>query len=597
MANTIKSYVILRNDDEAKWTSSTVILKKGEVALSLDGNGKYSIKVGDGVNKWADLPFVIADSKDVKDWAKQDSKPEYDANEIKNLETLIQEKIIALTPPDTNTTYKLVEIEALEDRTKYQLYQYNPLEGDWKAVDESAIIEIRTPTGDVSSEKIQELEASIQEVKDTATQNQTRIEEVDAVAVQVRELSTQTEGRVSNLETEVTSVKETVTENQSKIEKIEQSGVSSNPVNISVTEGTIDDIETDKASAGDIGIVRNLIDGTTDKYVISTYVWDGQKWNAASGSYTADTVYFDKDITVTTAVGNITLTDGNATIPAKGKSLSELFEIMYCKEDTTNLVTKKPTLTFTNPRIDWNMHGYNGGVSRNIGVKFTDGTYKYGPTPGCTAETCNLTCSSGDTFTGISIENSSIHTNEFNFTFSGNTKYTITATANYTAAVNAPNSNLGNACSDQTIQAGTATTAKADIFGSYIPLFYGFRYSDGEDDRVLINDDFSNFETWWFFSMNYTKDLEAYNKTYIKTATAEKSWRQFIYAIPQVDGYSKKLSNITDANGLPVPFKTIGDKVIDFSAEEDGSMTITYTVYMVSFDADYDTLKLNFEFS
>lgn len=93
MANIIKSFVILRNDTEERWSNSSVILKKGEIALSLnESSNTYSIKVGDNVHRWSELPFVTANSKDVSEWAKQTTKPEYTYDEISGLVDYIEEK-------------------------------------------------------------------------------------------------------------------------------------------------------------------------------------------------------------------------------------------------------------------------------------------------------------------------------------------------------------------------------------------------------------------------------------------------------------------------------------------------------------------------
>lgn len=94
MANIIKSFVILRNDTEERWGNSSVILKKGEIALSLnESSNTYSIKVGDNVHRWSELPFVSANSKDVSEWAKQTTKPEYSYDEINGLVDYIESKI------------------------------------------------------------------------------------------------------------------------------------------------------------------------------------------------------------------------------------------------------------------------------------------------------------------------------------------------------------------------------------------------------------------------------------------------------------------------------------------------------------------------
>lgn len=56
MATTLKKVQILtKNDKLSNWNDSTLVLGKGEVALGLDDNGKYHIRVGDGTKTWSQL--------------------------------------------------------------------------------------------------------------------------------------------------------------------------------------------------------------------------------------------------------------------------------------------------------------------------------------------------------------------------------------------------------------------------------------------------------------------------------------------------------------------------------------------------------------
>lgn len=60
------------------------------------------LKMGDGVTAFKNLPYVTALAGDVPEWAKATTKPEYNASEIKNLDTYISGKV-----QDTDTQYKL----------------------------------------------------------------------------------------------------------------------------------------------------------------------------------------------------------------------------------------------------------------------------------------------------------------------------------------------------------------------------------------------------------------------------------------------------------------------------------------------------------
>ena len=60
------------------------------------------LKLGDGTTAFNDLPYITALAGDVPEWAKAATKPEYDATEIKNIDTYIAGKV-----QDTDTQYKL----------------------------------------------------------------------------------------------------------------------------------------------------------------------------------------------------------------------------------------------------------------------------------------------------------------------------------------------------------------------------------------------------------------------------------------------------------------------------------------------------------
>ena len=100
----LNTRIVLKNDDLATWNSSSIILKKGEIALaavSSATNGNYEVptylmKVGDGVSTFANLKWVAAAAADVYDWAKKENPTieELPANlktAIKNLQSAVGE--------------------------------------------------------------------------------------------------------------------------------------------------------------------------------------------------------------------------------------------------------------------------------------------------------------------------------------------------------------------------------------------------------------------------------------------------------------------------------------------------------------------------
>ena len=91
---TILTRIINKNASLNEWMSSTLPLKKGEIALAYietkqtatDANGKitvqyvptYLMKVGDGTHAFKDLNWLAAPASDVYDWAKKAALDEND---------------------------------------------------------------------------------------------------------------------------------------------------------------------------------------------------------------------------------------------------------------------------------------------------------------------------------------------------------------------------------------------------------------------------------------------------------------------------------------------------------------------------------------
>lgn len=110
----LNTRIALRYDTYENWMSSTVILKKGEVAIATiptgdtSGSSQYLpavlMKVGDGDHTFKDLKWTQAVAADVPTWAKQANKPIYAAAEITGLADYISGEI-----QDTDTQYTLVK--------------------------------------------------------------------------------------------------------------------------------------------------------------------------------------------------------------------------------------------------------------------------------------------------------------------------------------------------------------------------------------------------------------------------------------------------------------------------------------------------------
>ena len=177
------------------------------------------------------------------------------------------------------------------------------------------------------------------------------------------------------------------------------------------------------------------------------------------GNYNAENVYFAKDLITTSAIGNITLTNGQATIAAEGKNLKQVFETIFVKE-------KNPTVT--QPSVSVSL---NGAGAKEVGTKitpsynatFNKGSYEYGPDTGLTA-TWAVKDSRNEEGTAAAGSFSELEVGD-------NTNYTVTATATYGAGAT-PLTNIGNPYAAGAIVAGSKSGASSAITG-YRNSFYG----------------------------------------------------------------------------------------------------------------------------
>lgn len=209
--------------------------------------------------------------------------------------------------------------------------------------------------------------------------------------------------------------------------------------------------------AGDLAIVKRAIAG--DKFQYTGYAYNGSEWAAMDGNYNAENVYFAKDLITTSAIGNITLTNGQATIAAEGKNLKQVFETIFVKE-------KNPTVT--QPSVSVSL---SGAGAKEVGTKvtpsynatFNKGSYEYGPDTGLAA-TWAVKDTRNEEGTAAAGSFSELEVGD-------NTNYTVTATATYGAGAT-PLTNIGNPYAAGAIVAGSKNGTSSAITG-YRNSFYG----------------------------------------------------------------------------------------------------------------------------
>lgn len=224
--------------------------------------------------------------------------------------------------------------------------------------------------------------------------------------------------------------------------------------------------------SGDIVIIKRVI--ASDKYQYTAYVYNGISWCAMDGNYNAENVYFDKDLVTTSAVGNITLTNGQATIAAAGKNLKQVFDTIFVKE-------KNPSVT--QPSVSVSLAGAG---AKEVGTKvtpsytatFNAGKYEFGPATGCSITSWSVTDTNNaeplNTATGSFAE----------ITVADDTNYKVTATGNFSEGA-IPVTNVGNEYASGKIVAGSKSATSSAITG-YRNSFYGTLTEKGELTSDII---------------------------------------------------------------------------------------------------------------
>lgn len=173
----LQSRLQLKYDTLSNWLNSTFIPLSGEVCIATVPTGTTTtgviappatlMKIGDGTNKFADLPWLQAVSSDIYEWAKASTKPTYNASEIVDLSSFIAGKV-----QDTNTTYQLVQTTGNE-------YEYVLQAKELGATKWTTVSTLTIPNETAQIEALEELVGSTA----VSTQITNAINALDATAV------------------------------------------------------------------------------------------------------------------------------------------------------------------------------------------------------------------------------------------------------------------------------------------------------------------------------------------------------------------------------------------------------------------------------
>ena len=274
-------------------------------------------------------------------------------------------------------------------------------------------------------------------------------------------------------------------------------------------------------------------------------------------SLMADKVFFADDLTTTTAIGNIELENGQATIPAKGKNLVEVWNAIYVKESN-------PTVTQPSVSVTCNeAKGYEVGteVSVTYSASLNPGSYQYGPETGVTATDWKITDTSGN----ISVE----PTGSFpNVTVIDDMSYKITAEATYGDGAT-PLTNLGNEYPDGQIKAGSDSATAGAITG-FRNSFYGSMAEKTDVNSAAIR--------------KLTAKVLSNGSTF-KVSIPEGAMR-VIVAYPAT---LRDVTSIKDVNGLNAEISSGFTQSTVAVEGANGYTAIDYKVYTMDFAKANDT--------
>ena len=241
-------------------------------------------------------------------------------------------------------------------------------------------------------------------------------------------------------------------------------------------------------AVGDIAIVKAKI-GDSDKVSYTSYVYEKFidennaetfAWVAMDGNYSAQNVYLNKGIKLTSAVGNYAK-DYNI---AAGTSLENVLSGLLQKEE-------QPTVS--NPSAEITA----SGGSNEVGVEYTVptatlkiksvGSYTYGPATGVKFNARDIKLAEGaepTTATNYKVTNSAVTAaadvltlkatgDKAKYTDAGKS-YTFSGSAAYQAATASPVTNLGNPSTKSPIAAGSCSIADKTVsFTGWRRMFMG----------------------------------------------------------------------------------------------------------------------------
>lgn len=280
-------------------------------------------------------------------------------------------------------------------------------------------------------------------------------------------------------------------------------------------------------------------------------------------SIDAEKVYFSEDLLTTTPIGNITLDNGQATIPAKDKNLKQVWDSIFVKEKNPSIAQPYVSLSV----LEVGNYEVGTKISPTYNASLNPGTYTYGPATGVAATSWEVTDSDGNTSTSESGTFPQI-------TVDDDTSYNVTAKAHHTEG-SIPLTNLGNEYTSGKISAGTKSKTSGQIKG-YRNTFYGTKAEKSAITSNLVR------------SLTGKSGKSLANGATFDVSIPVGALR-VLFAYPAT---LRDITSIKDQNGLNAEISSSFVKQIVAVEGTDNFEAIDYKVYMLDFANANDTANV-----
>ncbi len=303
-----------------------------------------------------------------------------------------------------------------------------------------------------------------------------------------------------------------------------------------------------KPHNGDLVVIKDLIEGTRN-YIYSIYLYNdneedtnSSEWVKLTGSYSADNVYFDKDIVITTEIPGIELENGRKVINAVGKNVTEIFDAIFAPE-------KNPTITQPSIEISFPEAGaYELGtiITPTYDLNLNPGSYQFGPETEVIANSYKAVSSSNVTKSGKSGSFSQLTVNV-------GTNFYITATISHSSGT-IPKTAKGDEFISGQIKAGTIQKVSPAITGYVEGLYFGT-----DSTKALTSNNVTSA-----YIRNLNKTRKGYENTDVDMIVPVGT-KSIILACPEDSAGISKVFNHTancdmaEAFGTPFRIKVNGN--------------------------------------